>query len=390
MNARVYTISGHVIDRATRVGIQALIVEAWDRDTRFHDMLGSTTTDADGAFWIGFDPEYFGDYGGDTSPDIFFRVYRDEQLILTTIDDPTMNAARGPHEVVLEIETGAVPVQGKDRVTLEQTFKVVNFFKQSDFAGVVREQRSKASMVGKFAGNLLQNGLTSFNFEPIKPTGAQSSEIVGQDTATAQINLARNQISVSDVKSYQPGANKESLTALTSAPLRLNANDTVTLYQENGIVRYYAVNKPQAAASVDSATVARIDGEVSTLKSNVNDLSSVRTDVATIKATFDREHAQLSDEVASVRTQVDEVSTLKSQLSELRQATADKDVQIETLQQEVTEMRAAQVDLSKRISPETINQIQEQLQALSKKIRGTPATPIAPAKPAKLAKPAKR
>jgi hypothetical protein len=366
MNARVYTISGHLIDRATRVGIGGVTVEAWDRDTRFHDMLGSTVTNSDGAFWITFDPEYFGDYGGDLAPDVFFRVYRDQQLVLDTMDRTGMNVERGLQQVVLEIETSAPPAAGRDRVTTEQSFKVVNFVIQSDFKGVVREQRSKFSMIGSFAGKLLQSGASNFDLEPIKPTATATNSVVGQPTSVAQANLARNQVAVTDVKAYQPGANKESLIALTSAPLRLRADDKVTLYEENGVVRYYSVNKRPKDGSIDAAAVARIDGEVAVLKSSVSDLNAVRSEVAGIKANFDREHAELSGQVASVRTQVDEVAQLKSQLSELRQTSVAKDSEIATLKQEVSRMRETQADFARRVSPEKINQLEERLRRLDR------------------------
>jgi len=366
MNARVYTYSGRVIDRQTREGVRAVTVEAWDRDTRFHDMLGSTVTNSDGAFWITFDPDYFGDYGGDTSPDVFFRVYRDGRQILTTADHPQMNAGRGQHEVVLEIDTGAPPVEGKDRVTTQQGFKAVRFFQQSDFAGVFREQKSKAGMIGSFAGKLLQNGLKNFNLEPIQPGKTRTNEIVGQSTTVAQNNLARNQVSVTEVKRYEPGANKESLKVLAGAPLRVRPEDSVTLYEEDGVVRYYSVNKRVKDTSIDAATVARLDGEVLALKSQVTQLDIVRGDVEGIKTSFDRERAELSQQVASVRTQVDDVTQLKAQLGELRQSAATKDAEIATLRQEVTRMRDAQADFSRRISPEKINQIEEQLRRLNR------------------------
>src|SRR6266851_9626345 len=90
-----YRILGRVIDRASRQGVQGLRVEGWDRDTKFHDMLGSAVTDSNGAFSFTFDSTYFGDYGGDYAPDVFFKVYLGDRVIKNTFDTPMMNQPAG-------------------------------------------------------------------------------------------------------------------------------------------------------------------------------------------------------------------------------------------------------------------------------------------------------
>ena len=112
MATRNYRLFGRVVERTRRSGIPGVTVEAWDRDTRFHDMLGSVVTGADGAFSIAFDDDYFGDFAPDRSPDVFFKVLRDGKVLLTTFDKPMMNLRDGGTQVTLEIVEAQQPEPG--------------------------------------------------------------------------------------------------------------------------------------------------------------------------------------------------------------------------------------------------------------------------------------
>ncbi|HKY01651.1 MAG TPA: hypothetical protein VJM53_03785, partial [Burkholderiales bacterium] len=337
-----YLIAGRVIDRATKEGVPNLVVEAWDRDTRFHDMLGSTITNVEGAFWIQLTAEYHGDYGGDETPDTFFRVYRDQQLIKSTQSDPLENMQRGRTEVLIELDLGTAPVEGRDRVKTEQIFKVANFFQLSDFRCVVDEPRDRGKMVGRFMMAAAQKSLENFDFEPFQCAGPRTGEVVGQDTQVAQANLAAKSIAVTETKTYSPGFNRESVRILSGAPSLLRAGDKVTLYEENGVVRYYSVDKPLSNQDVDAGAVTRLDGDVSELKTNMTRLDSMRTEVDQLRSTSESERAQLVAEVASVKTQVVEVERLNKEVGELRQSTATKDAEINTLKEEIKRMREEQ------------------------------------------------
>jgi hypothetical protein len=369
-----YVLNGRVVEKATGGAIANVVVEAWDRDTRFHDMLGSTVTANDGSFSIAFDADYFGDYGGDLQPDVFFRVYRDNRLIKSTQDEPRMNLGRGASSHVIEIDLGAqapAPEAGRDRLSAETAFKAANFIRKSDFRGFARDSGDTMKMTGNFVGAIARQGLAAFNFEPVRPQSARPNQIVGQDSNTATRNLAVHNVQVAEVKTYDPAANLDSVRALGSAPLRLKPQDKVVLYQEDGVVRYYSVQKPVQAQSVDSATVARIDADVSTLKTSVTELARVRSEVDTLKVSGERERAQLASDVASVKIQVDEVTRLQREVGELRQASAAKDVEISRLREEMVAVQRAQADFVQRVSPEKLRQLEDQIRIL-----GTVRPPI--------------
>lgn len=376
-----YRIIGRVIERASRQGVRGMRVEGWDRDTKYHDMLGSTVTDGDGAFSFTFDSTYFGDYGGDYAPDVYFKVYLDERLIKTTFDAPMMNQSPGDILATIEIDSAAADPAGKDRVSTDQAVKAVRFVRQSDFAGVWRESGARLATLGKFVGALGKNAVTKFDLEPIKPTGVRNNDVAGQDTATAQRNLAANQVEVAEVKDYSPQADGASVRAIADFPLALKAGDTVTLYQQNGKVQYYSIVKPLDAAKVDAGTVVRIDKEMQALKASVVEVATVRADLETVKANTSQSAAQLEGDLATMKARVEEIARLKVELAAVQQSAAGKDAEILKLQADMANMQAAQRDINARFSPDKLAVLERQVKLLDDRFTAVTPQPAPPAAP---------
>jgi hypothetical protein len=343
-------------------------------------MLGSAITDSNGRFSFTFDSTYFGDYAGDHAPDVFFKVYLGDNVIKNTIDTPMMNQAPGDIRATIEIDQAQAAPAGTDRVSTVQAVKAVRFVKQSDFAGLWREGGAKLTTLGKFAGALGKNAVANFDLEPIGPKGPSNNEVAGQDVATAQRNLAANQVDVAEVKDYNPQADASSLRAIADFPPTLKAGDKVTLYQQNGKVQYYSIVKPVKATSVDANTVARIDQDVQGLKTDIAKVETVRTDLDAVKASSAQSTAQLEGDVAAIKVHLDEIASLKAELAAVQQSAAAKDAQILKLQADVTTMQAAQRDINTRFSPDKLAALEQQVQQL---VKATPVTVVQPTGPAK-------
>lgn len=98
-----HQIKGRVIDSFTGDGIGGVRVEAWDSDLFFvDDFLGSATTRSDGSFSITFDESAFQDVFFDRRPDLYFKVYCYNELLVSTEGSVQWNVEE-PHKGV-EIE----------------------------------------------------------------------------------------------------------------------------------------------------------------------------------------------------------------------------------------------------------------------------------------------
>lgn len=373
-----YTINGTVIDRATQRGVRGVRVDAWDRDTRYHDLLGQATTDEDGAFTIGYASVYFGDFAPDRAPDVFFKVFLDGREVLSTFDRAQTNAPTGAMRVTLELDMPQLAPEGRDRVSTEQTLKVVEWWSASDFRGVLREGKDKASTLGKLLGAAAGRSFETFDLKPVRPAAVREKAVVNQSVGNAQNALAQQQVEVAEVRTVGSAGSRADLKTLPGYPLTLAPGDRVTLYEENGVVKYYTRLEPVRAEQVDSQTVARIDGDLQSLKAQWRSVDVLHTDVANLKSSDGVAEQRFNDESAGLKSQGEEVSRLRRELNEVRQAAANKDAEIARLSADLTLVRNTTDTLIARIPIERLNALELQM---SKFIETTPKPTVPRAPP---------
>jgi hypothetical protein len=363
-NGPDYTIVGQVVDRVSRRGVRGARIEAWDRDTKFHDLLGQAITDDDGRFTLRYDSLYFGDFQPDTAPDLFFRVRLDDQLVLDTIDRPRMNTPPGRLVVTLEIDLPQARPLGKDLVSPEQAIKIVDWWRASDFKGVLRESKGKSGTVLRSLSGNLGERVAHWDFAPVRPPATTENSIVGQTTVQAQSALFAQGVQVSEVRAVEANT-IDQLRALSRYPLALEAGERVVLYQQDGIVQYYARAPVLQTAEVDAQAVAELDAQVQVLKGASLATDALRGELAELQRARSADAQRASDDAAARAAQAEQMQALQAELLVMRQRSAEKDAEIVRLRGDLGTLREAQDQLAERVSLRRLEALETRLNLLA-------------------------
>ncbi len=365
MEKRMYHVMGQVINLQNKKGIFGLRVELWDKDTKCHDLLGERLTDSEGRFERIFDETFFCDFAPDRMPDLFFRVYQGEMLIKSTEDSVMWNVKEGETNVVIAIDMPVEKQVPADRLTTVQVMKGVEFFQKSDFQGVIKEASCKIGIASTLVADMIKESFSQWDLSPVQPPEYRCNSVIGQNTRTAQDNLAGRKIMVTEIQSYQPELIKQSFQTVTALTGNLNAGDKVILYEKEGRVQSYALVKEKEPTDINAADVVRLDQTVTGLLASKTELS---TDISQVKNLSEQNTTQLMQEINATQAQNE---TMKVELASLRAEVAQKDLAIVAVKQELASVQSAQNALTARIQPDLIEKMQADIRSLLDKKKKT-------------------
>ncbi len=265
-----FQVNGKVVHAISEKPVPNLKVEAWDKDIKYNDLLGQTFTDLEGNFEIEFDSTYFREHAPDAKPDLLFKVFLGKRL-LSIANDKVISNAGERTEVTLRVLIPEMTERGKDRISMQKALEISAFLQQSDFKGLMGQVKETVNSQFAFFTDMIKNSVEKFDFSPIKTGENQSGNIVGQDVKAAGAQLHSQQVTVNEVKKYEPGLNRKSFSDLLHKPVNLKAGQKIDLYEENGKVRYYTIVKDETAAPA-----AMVKAEAPELKKMEEELEATR------------------------------------------------------------------------------------------------------------------
>lgn len=397
------------MDKNTGAGIANLRVQAWELHGQFNEPYGSSNVDENGRFILCLD---LGKGDRQKPPDLFFKVYRDTQLLTSTEDSVVLKGGEDK-EVLIELSIAVAHPEGKDRVNAQQFFTAIDFLTKSDFTGIFSETKSKAGTRVGFVADMVMNTVTKMNVKPIRTANTKEQDVINQPVEGARQKLESEKIVVNEVLPYDPKLNKASLVNLGAAPPRLKEGQKINLYEENGKVRYYSVvqettansdfadiakqhqaqlTKMQEELKFTKETAAKKDEEKTALaKVHKEQLDGIRQELNITKENASKKDAEISqitrehkDQLTKMQEELkatkenttrkeaeisqitaehkNQLTKVQEELKATKETTEKKEAEFNALQQDLKTLRQEQAGMMNLLKPENLTKLIKDIQ----------------------------
>jgi hypothetical protein len=333
-------------------------VEVWNSAAAQHAVLGAAVTDPSGQFDLAATADVPpGPVTGGATGVVpaTMRVFQGTQLLAVTGETniPDLFKFKGP--AALQVHPAEPQKELKDHVSVDQVLQGLDFWQQSDFKGVFHEGRTRASSVGSLVTASLTAAARNFVLKPVKPTPVRNADVVNQDSNTARRRLEMQQVKVASVKPYQTGLG--TLGDVTSLGATVKAGDTVELFEENGIVKSYRIQKAPKAGDTTKLTT-----DVNALQGDVHNLQAKQQEIDDLKLSQQRQ----TETITALQQKAAMVDQLQAQLTKVQSDSAQKDQTIAKLQSDVATVSKAHTELAASITPDRLAKIEEAVKKLQR------------------------
>ena len=248
------------------------------------------------------------------------------------------------NKLVVQPEVGAGnQVMADNSYKAATTRSAVQIYNRTDTRSVLRNQTKGLRVVGRMAGdNLLSYAETGRR----KEAGVRKQALMHSSVNDAVKELEKNSIQVTDIKPYDENKAGAYISEYTSTPQRLEPGSKVTLYQRDGKVAFYSIERatgqivtevPEALKEELKQLEKRKEGlanlsdlkaelaKVEARRAGVVELEAVKSELTELqsqKASIEEELAALKSQVESVKiereveaTRLEEINTLRGEIS---------------------------------------------------------------------------
>ncbi|MBV9790173.1 MAG: hypothetical protein JOZ51_18435, partial [Chloroflexi bacterium] len=213
--------------------------------------------------------------------------------------------------------------QGESRLRGEQVRQGLGVLQGFDLGALLRSFTSKSRTAAGVA--TASTGQPAFAPPFTRRAAFEGKTLINQSTETAEAQLKDAGVAVRRA-TYDPIDTPSIVATLPGFFRQISAGSQVTLYEENGQVRYYSVGGAQPAEE---------------LRSQVDSLSRQLTN-------RDSEMQRLQRNVEEQRATLNEVEPLKARLSDTQRLLTSKDEEIGALRKQVESLESKQTELASR------------------------------------------
>ncbi len=242
---------------------------------------------------------------------------------------------------------------GQQPFTHANAFKAQNVrhglqaYERTDLGGLWRNQQRSFAFTGRVAVDSLSNLAETGRR---KEAGVRKQALMHSSVSEAVSELERSHIEVAGIQKYDPAKATSYLADFISTPQRIEEGSKVTLYEKDGRVVFYAVEKPDAGPSVIEIpeSLKRNLQELEKRKEVLKDMSAVDAQLEEAErrraqvAAFEEIKGELTTLQREKNVVQEELATLKSQVDSLR---AEREAEA----QKLLEMSSRQRDISNEI-----------------------------------------
>ena len=255
-------------------------------------------------------------------------LYRVEIHYGSSSGTPTFKWSRHNGSVVYAVEAFVPGEPEKVRVKQLGRDQMLTL-KTDDWVEVCDDATDLSSSPGVMAQivdiDAAQRILTLSKPEPtVEKEVAVQSDIVGKSVNSAKAKLERTGATVTKIEPFDESAGVANVIRAGAAPNRIPPQAEVTLFEENGVVKYYRVDSPRISIAVD------------------RERESIQPDIGVAQPVDAQEtitvpglNARLEEMRSSILKKDNEIERLRVQVNELETARA----QVNELETELKDMR---------------------------------------------------
>jgi DNA-binding PadR family transcriptional regulator len=142
----------------------------------------------------------------------------------------------------------------------------------------------------------------------------KQNAMVGKPLDEVTRTLAKSNISIEKVETYDPVNGPKNLMKFTVAPTRLKANSRVVLFEENGKVKYYAL------AEKGPENVEELRTRIDEQETNIKEIKGLQSEVDKLR----KQLKEVQDEnLKAVGSRDKEIAELKTTVNQFSKFSAD-------------------------------------------------------------------